>query len=58
MLRNTTLEQVLWWAKSRLNAEMEEREEESEGEVGCKLTASFDTRTKKLCEIDKWAMYL
>ena len=27
------------------------------GEAGCKLTACFDTRTKKFCEIDKWAIY-
>jgi hypothetical protein len=54
------LEQVLWWAISRLNAEVEEREEKRREEkrgVGCKLTASFDTRTKKVCEIDKWAIY-
>jgi hypothetical protein len=35
---------------------VEEREEERE-EVGCKFTASFDTRTKKVYEIDKWAIY-
>ena len=28
------LEQVLWWAKSRLNAEVEEREDERESESG------------------------
>jgi len=31
---------------------MEEREEERE-KVGCKLAASFDTRIKIFCEIDK-----
>jgi len=37
---------------------VEEREEERErGEVGCKLTASFDTRIKKISEIDKWVIY-
>ena len=25
--------------------------------VGCKLAASFDTRTNKVCEIDKWVIY-
>ena len=30
---------------------------EEGGEVGCKLTASFDTRTKKIYEKDKWVMY-
>jgi hypothetical protein len=34
------------------------REERRErGEVGCKLTTSLDTRTEKLYERDKWAMY-
>jgi len=50
------LEQVLWSAINRLNAEVEEREEER-GEVGCKHTASFDTRIKKFCKIDKWIIY-
>ena len=27
------------------------------GKVGYKLTASFDTKTKKPCERDRWAMY-
>jgi len=36
-----TSEQVLWWAISRLNNEVEEREEKRE-EVGCKFTPSFD----------------
>jgi len=35
-----TSEQVLWWAISRLNDEVEEREEREE--VGCKFTPSFD----------------
>ena len=26
-------------------------------EVGCKLTVSFDRRTKKVCELDKWVIY-
>ena len=43
---------------------MEEREGEREqkwererGEVGCKLAASFDIRTEKASEIDKWTTY-
>ena len=43
-------------AVSQLNNKVEERREERE-EVGCKLTASFGTRTKKICERDMWAMY-
>jgi len=39
-----------------LNDEVEKREEEREG-AGCKVTDSFDTRTKKVCEIDKWVIY-
>ena len=39
------------WAISRLIDEVEREE------VGCKLTANFDTRIKKYCAIDKWAMY-
>ena len=27
------------------------------GEVDCKLIAGFDTKTKKSCERDMWAMY-
>jgi len=27
------------------------------GELGCKLAASFNTRTEKAYEIDKWATY-
>jgi hypothetical protein len=34
-----------------LNAEVGERREEA----GCKLIAGLDTRTKKLCERDKWS---
>jgi hypothetical protein len=33
------------------------RDERRERRSGCKLTAGLDTRTKKLCERDKWAMY-
>ena len=33
------------------------REKGKRGEVSCKLTTNFDTRTKKFCEIDKCAMY-
>jgi hypothetical protein len=53
------LEQVLWWAVSWLNADVEEREEKQgeRGEAGCKITASLDTETKKLCERDKLTMY-
>jgi hypothetical protein len=25
--------------------------------AGCKLTAGSDTKTKKICNTDKWAMY-
>jgi len=35
---------------------MGEKEEER-GETDCKFTAGLDTKTKKLCERDKWAMY-
>ena len=35
---------------------MKKRNEERDG-VGCKLTASFDTRIKKICEMDKWAIF-
>ena len=41
---------------SRLNDEVKKRNEERDG-VGCKLTASFDTRIKKICEMDKWAIF-
>jgi len=34
----------------------EKREKEREGVVR-KLTASFDTRIKKIYEIDKWVIY-
>ena len=50
------LEQVLWWVISKLNAEVEKREEKRE-EVECNLTTSFDTRTKNFCEINKWVIY-
>jgi hypothetical protein len=43
-------------AASRLNAEVEEGGKER-GEAGYKLTAGLGTRTNKLCERDKWAMY-
>ena len=36
----------------RLNAEIEKREE-----AGYKFTVGLDTRTKKVCERDKWTMY-
>jgi len=36
---------------------VEERKEERE-EAGCKLTASLDTKTKKLYERDKWSHVL
>ena len=39
-----------------MNADIEERREER-GEAGCKLTADLDTRTEKLYERDRWAMY-
>ena len=42
-------EQVLWWATNGLNDVVEEREE--------KWAVSFDTRSKKFCVIDKWAIY-
>ena len=45
------LEQVLRWAINRLIDEVEREE------VGCKLTSNFDTRIKKYCAVDKWAMY-
>jgi len=32
------------------------REKMTEG-VGCNLPASFDIRIKKVCGIDKWAIY-
>jgi hypothetical protein len=35
---------------------VEEREEERV-KAGCKLTASLDTKIKKIYEIDKWVMY-
>jgi hypothetical protein len=35
---------------------VEEREEERV-KAGCKLTAGSDTKTKKICETDKWVMY-
>jgi hypothetical protein len=28
------------------------------GEVGCKLAASLDTRTKKTCERNRWVLTL
>jgi len=34
-----------------------EERKEKKRKVGCKLTAGFDTRTKKPCERDKCAMY-
>jgi len=40
----------------QLNAEVEEKEEERV-KTGCKLTAGSDTKTKKVCETDKWSMY-
>jgi hypothetical protein len=37
---------------------VEERREEKEGEVGCKITSGLDTRTEKLCERDRWGHVL
>ena len=36
---------------------MEEREEERKG-LGYKLTVNFDIKTKKIYEIDKWAILM
>jgi len=36
---------------------MREERREREGKWGYKLTAGFDTKTKKSCERDRWAMY-
>ena len=36
---------------------MEKKKEEREG-VGYKLAASFDTKKKKVCGIDKWTILL
>ena len=50
----SAIQRVLWWATSKLNAEVEVREDEREGKWAVSLQPAS---TKKLCEIDKWTMY-
>jgi hypothetical protein len=33
------------------------RRREERVKAGCKLTAGSDTKTKKVCETDKWVTY-
>ena len=40
-----------------LNAKLEERGKKRVEKRAVKFTAGFDTRTKKLCDKDKWIIY-
>jgi len=45
-VNGTLSQQVLWWAKSRLNAEVEEREEEKEGNWAVSLQSASTQKPK------------
>jgi len=46
-VNGTLSQQVLWWAKSRLNAEVEEREEKRDGKWAVSLLQPVSTQKPK-----------